>query len=133
MQSINWKTRRAISATGALPKYGLVVLVGSARDEVLSDTRRRARRSYVVAWVATLCTLAASAALIFLLGRQRRMINKLARNEARFRATFDQAAVGICEVGPDARLLRVNRRLCSNARLRRGRDARQILGDASGR
>ena len=95
----------------ALPKHGLVVLVGSARDEVLSDTGRRARRSYVVAWVATLCTLVASAALIFLLGRQRRMINKLGRNEARFRATFDQAAVGICEVGPDARLLRANRRL----------------------
>lgn len=32
--------------------------------------------------------------------------------EARFRATFEQAAVGIAHVGPDGRWLRVNQRLC---------------------
>ena len=94
----------------ALPRYGLVVLVGSAREDILSDGRRGAQHNYLVASVATLCAAAAALALIVLLRRQRRMIDKLARNEARFRATFDQAAVGICEVGPDARLLRANRR-----------------------
>jgi PAS domain S-box-containing protein len=37
----------------------------------------------------------------------------LTRNsEARFRATFDNAAVGIAHVAPDGRWLRVNERLC---------------------
>lgn len=33
-------------------------------------------------------------------------------NERRFRATFEQAAVGIAHVAPDGRWLRINRRLC---------------------
>jgi PAS domain S-box-containing protein len=36
----------------------------------------------------------------------------LEESEERFRATFDQAAVGIAHVGPDGRWLRVNRKLC---------------------
>ncbi|NBC47431.1 MAG: EAL domain-containing protein [Gammaproteobacteria bacterium] len=38
---------------------------------------------------------------------------QLARSEARFLATFDQAAVGIAQVAPDGRWLRVNRKLCT--------------------
>jgi PAS domain S-box-containing protein len=34
------------------------------------------------------------------------------QSEARFRATFEQAAVGIAHVAPDGRFLRVNRKLC---------------------
>ena len=90
---------------------GLVVLVGSAREEVLNNLRHRESQNFLVAFVATLCILTAAAALIHLVGGQRRLIDRLARNEARFQATFEQAAVGICEVAPDARLLRVNRRL----------------------
>ena len=36
----------------------------------------------------------------------------LHESEARFRATFEQAAVGIAHVGLDGRFLRVNRKLC---------------------
>lgn len=36
----------------------------------------------------------------------------LQESEARFRATFEQAAVGIAHVAPDGRWLRMNRRLC---------------------
>lgn len=36
----------------------------------------------------------------------------VAASEARFRATFEQAAVGIAHVAPDGRFLRVNRKLC---------------------
>jgi PAS domain S-box-containing protein len=35
----------------------------------------------------------------------------LAQSEARFRATFEQAAVGVAHVAPDGRFIRVNRRL----------------------
>ena len=36
----------------------------------------------------------------------------LSRSEARFRATFEQAAVGICHLDADRRFLRANERLC---------------------
>lgn len=36
----------------------------------------------------------------------------LQQSEARFRSTFEQAAVGIAHVAPDGRWLRVNRKLC---------------------
>lgn len=37
---------------------------------------------------------------------------ELRRTEERFRATFEQAAVGITHVAPDGRLLRINQRFC---------------------
>jgi PAS domain S-box-containing protein len=37
---------------------------------------------------------------------------RLRESEERFRATFEQAAVGVAHVGPDGRWLRVNQRLC---------------------
>lgn len=37
---------------------------------------------------------------------------RIAESEARFRATFEQAAVGIGHVGPDGHWLKVNQRLC---------------------
>lgn len=37
----------------------------------------------------------------------------LQASEAHFRATFEQAAVGIAHIGPDGRWLRVNQRLCA--------------------
>src|SRR3972149_260072 len=36
----------------------------------------------------------------------------LAESEARFRATFEQAAVGLAHVAPDGRWLRANQKLC---------------------
>ncbi len=43
---------------------------------------------------------------------QKRIATELRDSEARFRATFEQAAVGIAHVGLDGRWLRVNTRLC---------------------
>ena len=39
-------------------------------------------------------------------------ITERKRAEARFRATFDQAAVGIAHMAPDGRFLRVNQKIC---------------------
>ena len=41
-----------------------------------------------------------------------RVEEKLRQSEARFRATFEQAPVGIVNVAPDGRLLRANQRFC---------------------
>ncbi|WP_228282428.1 PAS domain S-box protein [Rubrobacter tropicus] len=43
---------------------------------------------------------------------RKRTERELRESEERFRATFDQAAVGMAQVGLDGRWLRVNRRLC---------------------
>jgi two-component system cell cycle sensor histidine kinase/response regulator CckA len=43
---------------------------------------------------------------------QRQAASDLQESEERFRATFEQAAVGIAHVAPDGRWLRVNERLC---------------------
>src|SRR5262249_27934946 len=43
---------------------------------------------------------------------RRRAEAKVAESGRRFRATFDQAAVGIAHVAPDGRWLRVNQKLC---------------------
>ncbi len=40
------------------------------------------------------------------------LLRELRENEERFRATFEQAAVGIAHVAPDGRWLRVNQKLC---------------------
>ncbi len=39
-------------------------------------------------------------------------LHEVKENEERFRATFEQAAVGMAHVAPDGRLLRVNQKLC---------------------
>lgn len=44
--------------------------------------------------------------------RQKRVQQELRETQERFRATFEQAAVGIAHIGLDGRWLRVNRRLC---------------------
>ncbi|MBL8793222.1 MAG: PAS domain S-box protein [Planctomycetia bacterium] len=44
--------------------------------------------------------------------QRRRAAEDLRRSEARFRAVFDQAAVGISLVGPDGRFLAVNQKTC---------------------
>ncbi len=47
-----------------------------------------------------------------LVAERRRTGERLRASEARFEATFDQAGVGIAQVAPDGRWLRVNRKLC---------------------
>jgi PAS domain S-box-containing protein len=59
--------------------------------------------------------LAAVRSLLRLRERQReneRLLGRLRRSEEQFRGLFEQAAVGMCVVGPDGRLLRVNDKLC---------------------
>lgn len=44
--------------------------------------------------------------------RLRNAAKEIASSEERFRATFEQAAVGIAHVGPDGRYLRINQKIC---------------------
>lgn len=59
--------------------------------------------------------LAAVRSLLRLRERQREnegLLARLRRSEEQFRGLFEQAAVGMCVIGPDGRLLRVNEKLC---------------------
>ncbi|MBI3775117.1 MAG: PAS domain S-box protein [Gammaproteobacteria bacterium] len=53
------------------------------------------------------------------IGERQRMETALLASEVRFRATFEQAAVGMALVAPDGRWLRVNNKLCSIVGYRR--------------
>ncbi|MCB9080065.1 MAG: PAS domain S-box protein [Anaerolineaceae bacterium] len=45
-------------------------------------------------------------------GERRQVESSLRQSEERFRATFERAAVGLAQVAPDGRWLRVNQKLC---------------------
>jgi diguanylate cyclase (GGDEF)-like protein/PAS domain S-box-containing protein len=95
-----------------LKDYPLVVAVGTAQDDVLAGFYER-RRNYLTG--ATLATaLVAVFAGLLLLARRRQQLEaagKLAA-EARYRVTFDQAAVGIAHCAPDGRFLCANGAYC---------------------
>jgi PAS domain S-box-containing protein len=82
----------------------LIAAVSLPRAAVLAPFRERLGRSFAIGAVAMLLIGALTAAAV----AQRRGLT----SEARFRATFEQAAVGMAHVAPDGTPLLVNRRLC---------------------
>lgn len=71
------------------------------------DVARRERRAFAVLSAAAAAAVALAALLGSVLGRS---LSALRGSEARFRSTFDQAAVGLAHVGLEGRWLRLNRR-----------------------
>lgn len=76
---------------------GCLIVGSRAMDEVLLRSR---------------LALEAITATVGLFIRQAQADEALRSSEARFYATFEQAAVGLAHVAPDGRWLRVNRKLC---------------------
>ena len=89
------------------------VAVGVARDAVQLPLAEEARVYYASAVVANLVIAFLAFLLIASTSRHKTDLERLARSEARFRATFDQAAIGVAQIAPDGRFLQVNRALCS--------------------
>jgi diguanylate cyclase (GGDEF)-like protein/PAS domain S-box-containing protein len=103
--------RRFISYR-TVTEYGLVVAVGQSEAEALAPYQER-KRFYLWSGGVFTALVALVSALIFIgMRRRRQLMEEQLRTEARFRATFDQAAVGMAHVGLDGRLLKVNARLC---------------------
>jgi diguanylate cyclase (GGDEF)-like protein/PAS domain S-box-containing protein len=67
---------------------------------------------YVRAAIANAIMLICAGSVLAVLWRQRRTMEALAASETQFRATFDQAAIGIAHASASGRFLRVNRKLC---------------------
>jgi PAS domain S-box-containing protein len=82
----------------------LIAAAALPRDAVLAPFRDRLWRHAGIGLLATIL----AGALLAAAAAQRRV----AVSDARFRGTFEQAAVGMAHVSPDGRPLMVNRRLC---------------------
>lgn len=95
-----------------LVDYPLVVAVGASRAEVLAGVTRNRNRDYFVAALITVVIFVFTTALVVALQRQERAAISLATSEARFRATFEQAAIGICHSSLERRYIAVNRTFC---------------------
>ncbi|KAF7600706.1 MAG: two-component system response regulator [Candidatus Dactylopiibacterium carminicum] len=87
-----------------------IVMLTAKADDAL---RAKLLRHGVQGYIQKPCTVDDLLARIAgLLNERRRVGRRLLNLEERFRATFEQAAVGIAHVAPDGRWLRVNRKLC---------------------
>jgi diguanylate cyclase (GGDEF)-like protein/PAS domain S-box-containing protein len=96
-----------------LSDYPLIVLVGTSQSEALASFYKQERDYYflVFALVSVLVAFFATA-WIGALSRQRVALDTLSRTETQFRATYDQAAVGIVRTTLDGRFVQVNPALC---------------------
>ena len=96
----------------SLGRYPLAILIGFTEEDVLREFENRAAKYKIAAIGVTIVSLLLSAMLIRMARRQRRTYAELLKHEARFRATFDQAAVGIAHVDLDGRIMLANSRYC---------------------
>lgn len=87
----------------------IVMLTAKADDALKAALLRQGVQDYIQKPFSTEELLARVAGLLQERGRVGRRMRRL---EERFRATFEQAAVGIAHVAPDGRWLQVNRKLC---------------------
>lgn len=95
-----------------LPEYRLIATVGASEKDVLAGFLQRRQQYFGVAGFVSLLIAGFTAFLIIGLTQQRRAAASLARNQARFLATFNQAAVGIAHSDLDGICLEVNQKLC---------------------
>lgn len=95
-----------------LGDYPLMVAVGVSRDEVLAPLKKDGVAYFVGAVVASAVVALFANLLMGALMQHRLGVEALARSEARFRATFNQAAIGIVQMTLDGRFLDVNQRMC---------------------
>jgi two-component system cell cycle sensor histidine kinase/response regulator CckA len=94
-------------------------LLAGEIDSYTLEKRYRTREGASI-WIQATCSAVRTAAgeplyrlsVVQDITQRRRAAEELRRSEARFRAVFDQAAVGISLVGADGRFLAVNQRLC---------------------
>jgi PAS domain S-box-containing protein len=96
----------------SMPEHRLISTVGAAEDDVLSEFSAR-RRNYLLASALASALIAGFAVLLlWTLTAQRRTAAEKLRHQARFLATFNQAAVGIVHADLGGRFIEVNQKFC---------------------
>lgn len=96
----------------ALEDYSLIISVGVSSEEALRHARVNALHYIAGGIAATLGALLFGYAVLAAQRRGQLAHAALEHSEARYRATFDQAAVGVCHCAPDGRFLKVNGKYC---------------------
>ena len=104
--------RRYISFR-TLAGYPLVVAVGTSQDEVLAEALGQQSQYFWAALLVSVFIVLFAALQMASVGRNKRAVAALAGSNAQFRATFEQAAVGIAHTSIDGRYLRVNQKFCN--------------------
>ncbi len=96
-----------------LQEYPLLVVVGTSQDEALASFYKYERDYYFLTF-ALVTVLVAFFAMAWMgaLSRQRVAMDSLSRTETQFRATYNQAAVGIARITLEGRFVQVNPALC---------------------
>lgn len=95
-----------------LPDYRLIASVGAAEADVLAPHYHRRQQYFWAAGITSVLIAGFTALLIGSLNSQRRVADRLARSQACFLATFNQAAVGIAHSDLEGRCLEANQKLC---------------------
>ncbi len=103
-----------------VPGYKLIVVVGMAQDEVLAEYSRQRDADLFGATLFSVVIVCFSALLMVAVRRQKRAVVALAASNIQFRATFEQAAVGISHTTLDRRFLDVNQKFCDMLGYTRG-------------
>ncbi len=93
-------------------RYSLAITVGLSEADVLQDFSARKTTYYASAAIASAALALVAVGFIAAARRQRRVNEALRRNDARLRATFDEAAVGIIHADLELRFLRANPKFC---------------------
>lgn len=96
----------------SMPDLQLISIVGTAEDDILDEFSTR-RRNYMLASTTASALIAGFTLLLLqVLAAQRRAAAEKIRYQARFLATFNQAAVGIVHADLDGRFIEVNQKFC---------------------
>lgn len=91
-----------------LRHYPLLAVVATSEAEALAAYAERSHNYYNAGALISGLIAILAATLIIAWSRQKRITEALARSEARYRATFDQAPIGIAHTSTDGRYLEAN-------------------------
>jgi len=91
-----------------LAQYPLIVTVGTSEAEVMASFQVRERDHYINAGFASTVIVIFAAFMMVVWSRRTRALDSLAESQARYRAIFDQAAIGITLTTPEGRLIEAN-------------------------
>jgi PAS domain S-box-containing protein len=100
-----------VFAYRAVREYPLALVVGTSERTALAPFWARTTVHVAIAAASVIAILLGTALLLSQMKRQQRATRQLALSEARSRAIYDQAAVGIGEAAADGRWMGMNARL----------------------
>jgi diguanylate cyclase (GGDEF)-like protein/PAS domain S-box-containing protein len=112
-----------------LREHGLLVSVGTSKAYVLSDAEDREFWYLLGSSLATVFVLLFGSGIIAALRRQQHAMETARAGESLYRATYDQAAVGIAHTALDGRFIRANATYCAMVGYTQGELLRKTFMD----